>query len=368
VKIALVTRRYPPLIGGAERVLSYLAPALAAQGAAVVVVTSRPNLPPQPTPPSSVPVVHLPSPRIRMLGTWFYMRSLRTWFARNRIDIAYVSMLKHDAFVTVAAGKKFGFPVVLRPEGAGATGDLAWQSWGRFGRAIAKRCVQADAVVAISSAIESELLEAGYLREKIVPLPNGVPVPDHPWRPRDAWQAVPRAIFVGRLAAEKGLDVLVDAWPRVLESHPAARLTLMGEGPERPLLEHRIHRLGLTHAIRLPGASSSPEVELRDSDLFILPSCEEGMSIALLEAMALGIPLIASAIPGNRRLIDDGVHGRLFPSGDSAQLARAILESWSNLDQSAIMGANARNLVLTDYSITSMAKRHLELFQRLIPC
>src|ERR1700735_2693891 len=153
MKIALVTRRYPPLIGGAERVLSYLAAGLAAEGAEVDVLTSRVEGLPAVEESETFRVVRLATSRARFVGTWLYMRELARWFARNRVDLAYVSMLKHDAYVVVGEGRRRGFPVVLRPEGAGATGDLAWQAWGRFGRQIGRRCQKADAFVAISPRV-----------------------------------------------------------------------------------------------------------------------------------------------------------------------------------------------------------------------
>src|SRR3954453_13064894 len=172
LRLALVTRRYPPLIGGGERVLSYLAEGLAREGAEVTVLTSRVAGTEGLSVREDVPVagargggrltgLRLATSRLRFVGTWLYMRNLRVWFARNAIDLAYVSMLKHDAYVAVGAGREYGFPVVLRPEGAGATGDLAWQSWGRYGRTIGARCKLADAVVSISPAITAELRRAG---------------------------------------------------------------------------------------------------------------------------------------------------------------------------------------------------------------
>ena len=311
MKIALVTRRYPPMIGGAERVLGYLAPALVAEGADVTVLTAHaPGLPRLEEGPGGVRVVRMATSRARFVGTWLYMNGLNRFFAREQVDLAYVSMLKHDAYATVAAGRRHRFPVVLRPEGAGLTGDLAWQGWGRFGRAIGQRCRQADGFVAISAATRGELVAAGYDPARVHDLPNGVPVPDQLWQP--APRAVPRhAAFVGRLAPEKGLDALVDAWPIVLGNRPDARLTLIGDGPSRPGLEARIAGLGLAGSIRLNGAAPDPAEVLRDCDLFVLPSREEGMSIALLEAMAWGLPVVASLIPGNAALISDGVHGRL---------------------------------------------------------
>ena len=367
MKIALVSRRYPPLIGGAERVLSYLAPALASEGAEVDVLTSRSveGLPAVESDDSgSFRVVRLATSRLRFVGTWLYMRELARWFARNRVDLAYVSMLKHDAYAVVGEGRRREFPVVLRPEGAGATGDLAWQKWGRFGRQIGERCKQADAFVAISPSVRGELVAEGYDPSRIFDLPNGVPVPEVPWQPRSNPDSL-RATFVGRLAPEKGLDALVDAWPIVLRERPQARLTLIGEGPERSQLEQRISRLGLGQSVDLPGASSDPMVVLRESDLFVLPSREEGMSIALLEAMALGIPSVASAIPGNLALMTEGVHGRLAPPDNPPALARAILDHRAD-PRAPSMAEAARRRVVEHYSIAAVARRHLELFARLV--
>jgi glycosyltransferase involved in cell wall biosynthesis len=318
----------------------------------------------------SLRVVRLATSRWRFVGTWLYMKNLARWLDSRSIDLAYVSMLKHDAYVTVEAGRRHGFPVVLRPEGAGETGDLAWQSWGTFGRAIGKRCRQADAFVSISRAITRELAEANYDVARIHELPNGVPVPEAPWQRREGWRSSPRAVFVGRLATEKGLNTLIDAWPRVIEVHPRARLVLIGEGPERPALEARVRALGLSlgkdHAIDLPGSASDVTAALRDSDLFVIPSKEEGMSIALLEAMALGIPLVASSIPGNRRLVSDFKHGRLVSPEDPQSLARVILEQWGNFDRAFHMGRAARSRVQREFSITAVARNHLDLFQQLV--
>jgi glycosyltransferase involved in cell wall biosynthesis len=369
VKVALVTRRYPPLIGGAERVLSYLAPALAEAGAEVTVITSSTPDPSNIQPPSSiVPIIHLPTSRLRFLGTALYMRSLRNWLLAHRPDLIYVSMLKHDAYVAIGVGKKLGIPVVLRPEGAGETGDLAWQTWGRFGRKIGKRCKRADAFVAISSGVHGELVRGGYDEAKIHDIPNGVPVPDSPWVPwSKAPHTSPRIVFVGRLAPEKNLATLIDAWPIVLKANPGARLMLIGDGPERPALEARAKGLGLPKAlVTFAGASDDPASLVRGSDLFVLPSREEGMSIALLEAMALGIPIIASDIPGNRRLITDGTHGRLAPPDDATALACAILAQWVDPQTALKMAGEARRRVIEKYSIEAVARRHLDLFQGLI--
>ena len=381
LRLALVSRRYPPLIGGAEKVLSYLAEALAREGAEVTVLTSQApgteGLPSReevriPGAPESgrLTIVRLATSRLPFLGTWRYMRNLAQWFAKHSIDLAYVSMLKHDAYVAVAAGRRMGFPVVLRPEGAGATGDLAWQAWGNFGRKIGLRCRQADAFVAISREIASELKVAGYDPARIHSLPNGVPVPESPWQRRPDWCKAPCAIFVGRLAPEKGLGSLIRAWPSVRQVHPEARLILAGEGPERPVLEAEARSLGLTvgpdQPVELTGAVADVTAALRSVDLFVLPSTEEGMSIALLEAMALGMPLVASSIPGNRRLVSDFKHGRLAPPQDPLALARVITDQWHNFDRAFHMSRAARSRVLNEFSIAAVARKHLAMFETIL--
>jgi glycosyltransferase involved in cell wall biosynthesis len=372
IKLALASRRYPPLIGGAERVFSYLALALAEAGSDVSVLTSRiaeaeglPEREEVAAPDGRLVVHRRGTARARFVGTWLYMRNLRRWLKSHPVDLAYVSMLKHDAYVAVKVGRDRGSPVVLRPEGAGATGDVAWQARGAFGRRIAARCRRADAFVAISTAVHDELTTAGYDPSKIHDLPNGVPIPSLAWGPRPDWDRSPRAMFVGRLAVEKNLGALIDAWPIVLKSRPDARLTLVGEGPERSALERRARGLGLVRAGDLPGASAHVDDLLRTADLFILPSIEEGMSIALLEAMALGVPVVASAIAGNRRLVVDGVHG-LLAEPEPHALARAIVDQWAEFDRALHMSRAARGRVEREFSITAVARRHLDLFRSLI--
>ena len=315
------------------------------------------------------------------------MRNLEQWFHENPVDLAYVSMLKHDAYSVIGASNRLGFPVVLRPEGAGATGDIAWQSWGNFGRIIGGRCRRAAAFVAISKSIEHELREAWYSgtmrssrlakmfdrtpdEPRIQAIPNGVPVPAFAWQRRANWRIAPRAAFVGRLAPEKGLDTLIDAWPIVRAKYLDAQLILIGEGPQRPVLEERVMTLGMGlgpgQAVEVRGAAADPSEALREADLFILPSREEGMSIALLEAMALGVPVVASSIPGNRRLVGDFKHGRLARPDDPEDLARIVIDQWGNFDRAFHMSRAARHRVEQEFSIQHVAREHLALFNDVL--
>jgi glycosyltransferase involved in cell wall biosynthesis len=204
----------------------------------------------------------------------------------------------------------------------------------------------------------------------MISIPNGVPVPESPWQMRPNWNTAPRAIFVGRLAPEKGLDTLIAAWPQVISRFPAAQLVLAGEGREQAALHNQAGAFGLTigpgQCVEFAGVVESPTLALRQADLFVLPSREEGMSIALLEAMALGIPIVASLIPGNQRLIEDRVHGRLIPPNDPAALARTIIEQCEDLADATELGLAARARVKREFSIQTVVRQHLALFHDLL--
>lgn len=384
LRLVLVTRRFWPLVGGAEIAMANLAAALSQRGHHVTLLTARWH----PEWPASAvcrgaPVVRLPQPRWRVWGTWRYMRALSGWLAshRGQFDLVYVSMLKHDAYAALSVARRARFPVVVRAEGAGLTGDVHWQLEARFGRQIKRRVMRADALVAPSARVEAELIAAGYPRQRIGSIANGVPIP--PPREESSQQAAraalaevspalalptgaPLAVYTGRLDAAKGLTTLVAAWPEVVAHEPEARLWLVGEGPLARQIGDQARALGLEDRVVLPGAFDDVQDVLRAADLFVLPSAEENMSMALLEAMALGLPVVASDIAGNRALIRDGQHGRLVGPGDAAALAAAVIECRRNPRQAADWGRAARARVEAEFSVERMAGLHVALFERLL--
>lgn len=382
-RLILVTRRFWPLVGGAEIIMARLAAAFQARGAATTVLTARWQADwPAEIEHHGVRVVRLTNPAHRVWGTWRYMQSLARWLRRNRgeFDLVYASMLKHDAYAALGERQRGGFPVVVRAEGAGLTGDCQWQLEANCGLRIKRRLMDADALIAPSPAIERELIAAGYPRDRIRYLPNGVALPaerDAVAR-REARESLaeldpalalapeaPLVLYTGRLHEMKGLGHLLLAWPAVLARHPLARLWLVGEGAYRKELAERIDNLGLGGQVRLAGAFDDVEEFLLAADLFVLPSLEEGMSLALLEAMALGLPVVATSIPANQVLIDD-CHGRLVPPADPIVLAAAINDVLDHADAARRLGEAARRRVSANYSLDKMVTEHLALFELLV--
>lgn len=384
LRLALVTRRFWPLVGGAEMAMANLAAEFRRQGHSVRILTGRWEKHwPREMVHREVPVTRLPHPRLRGWGTLRYMVALTSWLKREKdnLDAVLVSMLKHDAYCAVEALQDTGVPVLLRGEGGGIGGDCAWHESARFGLRIRRRCQAASAFIAPSDAIAQELREAGFAAERIARIDNGVPIPppQSPGRREAARAALgeanhdlrqepkaPLAVYTGRLHSDKGLLDLVNAWRPIAERWPAARLWLVGEGPQREELFRRISDLDLRYRICLPGAFDDTEEILEAADMFILPSYSEGMSLSLLEAMAAGLPVIASDIAGNRALVTHEASGLLFPPRDVRGLTAAITRLFEQPALRISLGSRARQEVEEKYSLARMGREHLELIQRCI--
>jgi glycosyltransferase involved in cell wall biosynthesis len=384
MRIALVTRRFWPLIGGAESLVANLAAELTNHDAQPQIVTARWDSDwPRQVALREVPVTRLPHPTQRGWGTLRYMMALGRWLRRNRaeLDVVYVSMLKHDAYAAVRAMLGTSVPVVLRVEGGGRTGDCHWQQTAAFGSRINRRCQTADAIVAPSQPLVDELHAAGYPSERVVQINNGVPLgpprdlparraartmlTDLNWELNSA-ESTPVIVYTGRLHRDKGLEHLVRAFQQVVERWRHARLWLVGVGPDRGRLIDLVHMLDLRGKVVLAGLFSDAEAVLAAADVFVLPSQQEGMSISMLEAMGMGVPVVASDVAGNRAVIRHAEHGLLTPYGDSAALAQAINRLLENRQLAHTLAGAARTRVEHEFSIAHCARKHVELFSRLI--
>jgi glycosyltransferase involved in cell wall biosynthesis len=384
LRLVLITRRFWPLVGGAEMTMANLADALVSDGHQVTILTAAWNKDwPAEIRHRGVRVQRIPQANSRWLGTWQYMRGIKRWLKEHQdeFDLVYVSMLKHDAYVAVRAGANGRFPVVLRAEGSGPTGDIAWQEQNWCGRWIRNRCRRASAIVAPNSTIKQELLQAGYDRNRVQQISNGVALgPERSSKGRMlAREALGTAhavlslgldtalvVYTGRLSEEKGLMGLVEAWALVLKRRGNCRLWLVGEGPLRDALAEQIERLKIRGRCVLVGSFDSVEELLAAADLFVLPSQHEGMSIALLEAMASGLPLVASDIPGNRTLIESGETGVLISVDNPPALAEAIENLLASPERGKQLGIAARKRVQQHFTLKFMVDRLVALFSELL--
>ena len=380
MRLVLITRRYWPLVGGAEKVMARLAREFTRRGHTVTVLTAAWSSDwPLYLVHRGVPVVRLRQSPWRWRGTWEYMRGVGRWLREHRkeYDAVLVSMLKHSAYVAVGEGRRWGIPVVLRAEGGGETGDCRFHETARFGMRLRRRCQDAAAIVAPADSVADELLMAGFAREKIISIANGVPIPERLPMREAARQALagihddlrleknaPLVVYTGRLDRAKGLGELLRAWPRVVARHPHAALWLVGEGPFRDELFQQIQDAELLESVRLPGTFDNVTEILAAADLFVLPSYAEGLSLSLLEAMAHGVPVVASDVPGNRQVISSPEEGLLVPPRDVDTLAHAMLEVL-DAERAESLGHAGRRRVAAAFSLDRMADEHLALLERV---
>lgn len=166
----------------------------------------------------------------------------------------------------------------------------------------------------------------GFRNLNLKIIPNAVPKPILSKPVISPPVKIKNIVSVGRLCLFKGFDTLIQAFYQLLSVHPHLILTIYGEGNERLNLEKLIHSLGLQDKVCLPGVTQNIQDALINADLFIFPSRYEGFPNALCEAMAVGLPVIASDCSGNIDIVRDGIDGRLFPIGDIQTLTQITLE------------------------------------------
>ena len=170
---------------------------------------------------------------------------------------------------------------------------------------------------------------------------------------------------VARMTPEKGLFHFIDAAKAMLTDLPGTRFLLVGDGPLRQELEKRVRELGIATQVIFAGSRSNMPEVYRTMDVFVLPSLNEGLPMALLEAMAASVPVVATEVGEIPKLIRPSREGLLIPPGDSKALAMAMAQLLHNLELSAIMASKAFTRVSELYSSKRMGEQYLELYTKI---
>lgn len=181
--------------------------------------------------------------------------------------------------------------------------------------------------------------------------------------PQQALLTQKRAIAVGRFVPQKGFDTLIEAWNLVTIKHPDWRLTIIGDGEDRDILQQQISRFGLTNKIDLKAPTSRIQEEYISSSIYVLSSRLEGFGMVLVEAMSCGLPAVSFACSGPQDIIRHGETGLLIPQGDIEALALGICRLIEDKDLRLRMGKLAAQDIQERFSIEHIMHQWENLFE-----
>ncbi|MGW2447607.1 glycosyltransferase [Streptomyces sp. NPDC001675] len=265
-------------------------------------------------------------------------------------------------------------PTVFQPHAwsfaavGGVTAGLAlrWERWGAR---------WADRVLCVSEAERATGVRAGVHASYAV-IPNGIdtarfspaPATAAPAAPTraallpDLDPSAPLVVCVGRLCRQKGQDVLLRAWEQIRSAAPAARLVLVGDGPDRDALRARAHP-----SVRFAGAVADTVPWYRAADLVVLPSRWEGMALAPLEALACGRPVVLTDVDGARESLPPALAPHcLVPAADPSALAGAVTALLADASLRAALADQGRRYVLSTHDVRHTAERVADLYRELL--
>jgi glycosyltransferase involved in cell wall biosynthesis len=328
VKLALVISSLAA--GGAQRVLTTLAARFAEGGHEVSMLTlaggTDSDFYPLPHGVKRAAVGDLDPSANVVAGIMANLRRIWSLYRALRRDgtEAVISFGDQSNVIAVLAARLARLPVIVSERIDPQEHDIGGRMWERLRAAT----YPLASTVVFQTAEVSRRFVAANPRVRPAVIPNPIPqslVHAHA-APARSRQGPPRRIVgMGRLVPQKGFDLLLRAFARVARHRDEVELWIWGEGPDRDALANEIARLGLDGRVRLPGNSDSPWDVMAAADCFVLSSRYEGFPNVMLEAMAVGTPVIAFDCPsGPREISHDGADALLVPNGDVPALAEAM--------------------------------------------
>ncbi len=366
LRVAYLLNSFHPLIGGAERHAAALAREEIRRGHQIAVLTRRRRGLAVHDHLGPIPIHRVSAGPFGALG--FTTSGVMALFPeRRRIDVVHAHQARSPALIGFVLRALGGPPLVVMLAGRDVP-DLprGIDPSTRSRLAVLRR---ADAVVALTPEMGERAAALGVPPHRLQVIPNGVDGeryrPAEEARRREEKSAIGIAadslvvLYVGRLEPVKGPDLLLAAWRQIAAAN--AWLLIAGDGPERAALESEV---GDSSRIRFLGRVEDPAPLYRAADIVVLPSRSEGMSNTLLEAMASGIAVIATGVPGNRAVVDDGVSGQLVDP-DAAAITAALDRLIADRGERQRLGEAAARVVRSRYDMKTTADAYEALYRRL---
>lgn len=375
VNILFTIRYFFPFIGGTEKQALSLAAQLVGKGVTVTIVTSRfDNKWPRQELMEGVKVVRLFSPRIKVVGALFFLACLTGYLIkhRNHYSLIHTFQIGYTSSLSILMGAVLNKPSLLKLASSGRGGDIQRAQrtlWGRVFLYVAKK---ASRIVMVSKTVEQELMAETINPQKLCRISNGVDLKsyykeENKGQTRNKLKIPDRktVIYTGRLSPEKGVDFLLRCFSKVITS-TGCQLLIIADGPDKNHIMKRIDQLVLSDVIRVIPTVDEIAPYLKAADLFVLPSQFEGLSNALLEAMACGLPVISTRVGGSIDVIESGVNGLLVECNDEDGLSQAIFRVLGDFDLAANLGKHARETIEEKHDMDSIADQYLKVYNNLL--
>lgn len=301
---------------------------------------------------------------VRVLNESVKIRKLRTVvelakvLRAERIQVVHTHNTYAHFYGSLAA-KLAGVAVIVNTQHGRGCGK-GWKAKWQF--RIANRLTQQ--IVGVSrDAAQLCQHDDPISREKMIAIWNGINLDRFTYV---GPKLVPTAISVARLSKEKDFPTLIEAVRQVLPHVPDFRLQIVGDGPERATIEKKISELNLGNHIDLLGERHDVAQLLTQAGFFVSATRTEGVSLTLLEAMAVGLPIVTTTVGGNPEVVVDGRTGRLVPDGDPLALARAIIDMCNDRGSWTLMGLLGRQRVEENFEIRNMIGCYETLYEELL--
>lgn len=300
---------------------------------------------------------------------WSLLNSLRKLIISERIDVVHCHQYSPWVYGTLATVLTKAKPIFTEH------GRFHPDRY-RYKAIVANRVLASltKSIIAISAATRSALARYEFLSEKRIQIIyNGI----QPLQIDAETVAIKRKELgfpsncmilgtVARLDPVKNQKMMLEAFARVLESYPLARLVIVGDGPELSSLKDAVNRLGIDRETVFTGFSETPAEYLGFMDVFLLSSDTEGTSMTLLEAMSLGLPVVATAAGGTPEIVTDGVTGFVTPTGDATSFAIAIENILSDRERASELGRQGYQRFLERFSASAMTTKYLEVYRSVM--
>lgn len=293
------------------------------------------------------------------------VNKLATHIKQNNIDIIHTHGYKSD-ILGVLAAKKAGIPVVVTPHGFENAEDFKLRTFIWLG---CQSMRFADKVVPLSPALMEDVKGFGVKPSKLAYIQNGVDLSEVEFA-RDNMPANPktkfRVGFIGQMISRKNIKDLLDVFASVHAKRENIELVFLGDGDERAMLETYANTLSCTEDIHFLGYRDDRLAYLKSFDIFAMTSTLEGIPRCLMEACAMGIPVVSYDIDGVDQLITHNETGLLAPLKDKEKLEELFLQVYDKPEDAQQLGQKAIEYVNKHYAASRMAQEYLVLFNHLL--